>query len=126
MSKVKRLQQISDGERLDGPSVLLEFEGPVLLERVKVGCRRFLEGPHHLHSDATDARDAAGRQSWTRGGQDRTEECRDEGQEDAEGQNEAERMTRAHEGLLNLLKGQRRTVLTIISVKREKEENNLL
>lgn len=138
VSTVKRLQQIYDGERLDDSSVLLEFEGPVLLERVKVGCRRCLEEPYHLHSDATDARDVAGRQSWKRGGHDRTEECRDEGQENAEGKNEAERMNQAHRVLLNrsdqvkhrksklLLKGQRRTVVKIISVKREKEENNLL
>lgn len=84
---------------------------------MKAGCRRFLE---------------------ERGGHDRTEECRDEGQEKAEGKNESERTNQAHGVLLNrsdqvkhrkpplLLKGQSRTVATIISVKREKEENNLL
>lgn len=68
VSKVKRLQQIYDGERRDDSSVLLEFEGPVLLERVNVGCRRCLEEPYHLHSgragnveDMTELRSAGTR-----------------------------------------------------------------
>lgn len=41
VSRVKRLLQTVNGERVSSLSVLLEFEGTVLPDRVKIGCMSF-------------------------------------------------------------------------------------
>lgn len=46
VSRMKRLLRTVNGERVDSLSVLIEFQGSVLPERVKVGCMSFQVRPY--------------------------------------------------------------------------------